>query len=44
MSGFDLLTQRREVQLKKVYLSPARETLFSDPAEAASLLRAAAVG
>ena len=26
----------------KVYLSPARETLFSDPAEAASLLRAAA--
>ena len=42
MSGFDLLTQRREVQLKKVYLSPARETLFSDPAEAASLLRAAA--
>ena len=42
MSGFDLLTQRREIQLKKVYLSPARETLFSDPAEAAVLLRAAA--
>ena len=42
MSGFDLLTQRREVQLKKVYVSPAREVLFSDPAEAAGLLRDAA--
>ena len=42
MSGFDLLTQRREVQLKKVYVSPAREVLFSDPAEAAALLRDAA--
>ena len=39
MSGFDLLSQRREVQLRKIYISPAREVLFSDPAEAAALLR-----
>lgn len=38
--AFDLVSQRREAALKKVYLSPAREVLFGDPAEAAALLRA----
>ncbi len=37
---FDLLTQRRETPLKKMYLSPAREVLFGDTKAAAELLRA----
>lgn len=38
MSGFDLLSQRREVPLKKIHISPAREVLFADPTEALSIL------
>ena len=37
--AFDLVSQRRDQKLKKVYLSPAREVLFGDPAAAAQLLR-----
>ncbi|MGD9559210.1 MAG: transcription-repair coupling factor, partial [Oscillospiraceae bacterium] len=36
---FDLLSQRREAKLGKVYLSPAREVLFGEAASAAALLR-----
>ncbi|MDL2253293.1 transcription-repair coupling factor [Ruminococcaceae bacterium OttesenSCG-928-I18] len=36
---FDLLTQRRDTALKKIYLSPAREVLFGDAEAAAKLLR-----
>ncbi len=39
MHSFDLVSQRREAVLKKVYLSPAREVLFGNAAEAAALLR-----
>ncbi|MDL2324498.1 transcription-repair coupling factor [Ruminococcaceae bacterium OttesenSCG-928-A16] len=39
--AFDLLTQRRENKIAKMYLSPAREVLFGEPAAAAALLRAA---
>ncbi|MEG1931756.1 MAG: CarD family transcriptional regulator, partial [Pygmaiobacter sp.] len=39
MSGFDLLSQRRELELKKIHISPAREVLFSDPVEALALLQ-----
>ena len=38
--AFDLVSQRRDQKLAKVYLSPAREVLFGDPAAAAALLRA----
>ncbi|MCI6640733.1 MAG: transcription-repair coupling factor [Pygmaiobacter massiliensis] len=38
MSGFDLLSQRREVQLKKIHISPAREVLFADPQKALALI------
>ena len=38
--SFDLVSQRREGAVKKIYLSPAREVLFGAPAEAADLLRA----
>lgn len=38
--AFDLVSQRRDAALKKIYLSPAREVLFGEPAEAAALLRA----
>ncbi|MDL2294249.1 transcription-repair coupling factor [Ruminococcaceae bacterium OttesenSCG-928-D13] len=39
--AFDLVSQRREAKLSKIYLSPAREVLFGDPAETAAFLRAA---
>ena len=35
MSSFDLLTQRRDGALEKIYLSPAREVLFGSTAETA---------
>ena len=38
---FDLETQRREDAVKKIYLSPAREVLFGDTADAAARLRQA---
>ena len=38
---FDLVSQRREGAVKKIYLSPAREVLFGDTAETAARLRAA---
>ena len=41
MSSFDLLTQRRDGALEKIYLSPAREVLFGDTAETAEALRSA---
>ncbi len=37
--SFDLISQRREQILKKVYLSPAREVIFGRPKEAAEMLR-----
>ena len=40
--SFDLVSQRRDAALEKIYLSPAREVLFGDPAGAAALLRSAA--
>ena len=39
LSSFDMLTQRREDPLDKIYLSPAREVLFGDTAETADALR-----
>ena len=39
MSSFDLLTQRRDSALEKIYLSPAREVLFGSTAETAEALR-----
>ncbi len=39
LSSFDMLTQRREDPLEKVYLSPAREVLFGDTAQTAQALR-----
>ena len=41
MSSFDLLTQRRDGALEKIYLSPAREVLFGSTAETAEALRGA---
>lgn len=41
ISSFDLLTQRRDAALEKIYLSPAREVLFGDTAQTAEALRAA---
>jgi transcription-repair coupling factor (superfamily II helicase) len=41
ISSFDLLTQRRDTALEKIYLSPAREVLFGDTAQTAASLRAA---
>ena len=41
MSSFDLLTQRRDGALEKIYLSPAREVLFGSTAETAEALRSA---
>ena len=38
---FDLVSQRREDPVEKMYLSPAREVLFGDTAEAAARLRGA---
>jgi len=40
--SFDLVSQRRDAALEKIYLSPAREVLFGDPEQAAALLRHAA--
>ncbi len=37
--SFDAVSQRREGKLAKIYLSPAREVLFGEPADAAALLR-----
>ena len=39
LSNFDMLTQRREDPLEKIYLSPAREVLFGDTRETAQALR-----
>ena len=39
--SFDLVTQRRDEPLDKIYLSPAREVLFGDTAETAAALRSA---
>ena len=36
---FDLITQRREDPLEQIKISPAREVLFSNPQETATLLR-----
>ena len=41
LSSFDLLTQRRDGALEKIYLSPAREVLFGSTADTAEALRAA---
>ncbi len=41
ISGFDILSQRRDNALEKIYLSPAREVLFGDAAETAAALRSA---
>ncbi len=35
---FDIVTQRRDVKIEKIYLSPAREVLFSDTKLGAKLL------
>ena len=35
MHSFDLATQRRDEPIEKIYVSPAREVLFAQPAEAA---------
>ena len=39
MHSFDLATQRRDEPIEKIYVSPAREVLFAQPAEAAALIR-----
>ena len=41
ISTFDLMSQRRDAALEKLYLSPAREVLFGSCAETADALRAA---
>ena len=41
LASFDLLTQRRDGTLEKIYLSPAREVLFGSTADTAEALRAA---
>ena len=41
LASFDLLTQRRDGALEKIYLSPAREVLFGSTADTADALRAA---
>ena len=41
LASFDLLTQRRDGSLEKIYLSPAREVLFGNTAETAEALREA---
>ena len=41
LASFDLLTQRRDGALEKIYLSPAREVLFGSTEETAEALRAA---
>ncbi len=39
INSFDLISQRREQILKKVYLSPAREVIFGRTKETAEILR-----
>lgn len=39
LHSFDIGTQRREDELKKIHISPAREVLFGDCAETAAALR-----
>ena len=41
LASFDLLTQRRDGALEKIYLSPAREVLFGSTADTAEALRTA---
>ena len=41
ISSFDLMSQRRDASLKKIYLSPAREVLFGSCEETAAALREA---
>ena len=41
ISSFDLMSQRRDASLKKIYLSPAREVLFGSCQETAAALREA---
>ncbi len=41
ISSFDLMSQRRDTSLKKIYLSPAREVLFGSCEETAAALREA---
>ena len=41
ISSFDLVSQRRDAALDKIYLSPAREVLFGSCEETAAALRAA---
>ncbi|MEG2770635.1 MAG: transcription-repair coupling factor, partial [Oscillospiraceae bacterium] len=38
ITSFDLLTQRREESLKKIYISPAREVLCGDPTQTLQML------
>ena len=39
LASFDLLTQRRDCSLEKIYLSPAREVLFGNTVQTAEALR-----
>ena len=39
MHTFDLATQRRDEPIEKIYVSPAREILFGQPADAAENIR-----
>ena len=39
LASFDLLTQRRDGSLEKIYLSPAREVLFGNTVQTAEALR-----
>ena len=39
LTSFDLLTQRRDGSLEKIYLSPAREVLFGNTVQTAEALR-----
>ena len=41
IASFDLMSQRRDASLQKIYLSPAREVLFGSCEETAGALRAA---
>ncbi|WP_370829463.1 transcription-repair coupling factor [Fournierella massiliensis] len=41
LNSFDILSQRRDDALEKVYISPAREVLFGDADETAAALRSA---
>ena len=41
LHSFDLMTQRRDDALEKLYISPAREVLFGDAAQTAAALRSA---